>query len=91
MQFVPPFLTQELLLMPENEKLKTINYQIRIEGLLEEHWSEWLEGMTIKHEQKKITVLTGSLYDQPALHGVLHKIRDLGLVLISVTRFEIEE
>jgi hypothetical protein len=77
--------------MPENEKLKTRIYQIRIEGLLEDHWSEWLEGLTITYEHRKITVLTGTLNDQPALHGVLNKIRDMGLVLISVARCEIEE
>ena len=76
--------------MLENEKLKTRIYQIRIEGLLEDHWSEWLAGMAITYEHKKITVLTGILSDQSALHGVLNKIRDMGLVLISVTRFEIE-
>lgn len=60
------------------------NYQIRIEGLLDYSWSDWFDGLTINHMKDDTTVLTGVLPDQAALHGVLNKIRDLGLVLMTV-------
>ena len=59
-------------------------YQIRIKGYLNDSWSEWFEGLTITHEEDGTTVLTGPVADQPALHGLLVKIRDLGLPLVSV-------
>ncbi len=64
-------------------------YEIKIRGHLDEHWLEWFEGMTLRHAVDAetgldITVLRGVLADQPALHGVLNKIRDLNLTLISV-------
>jgi hypothetical protein len=59
-------------------------YQIRIKGHLDDRWSEWLEGLRITHEEDGSTVLTGQVADQPALHGLLIKIRDLGAPLVSV-------
>lgn len=64
-------------------------YEIRIKGRLDEHWLDWFEGMTLQHAVDEetgvdFTVLRGVLADQPALHGVLNKIRDLNLTLISV-------
>jgi hypothetical protein len=61
-------------------------YTIRIEGQLGDSWSSWFEGMAIEHLDCGETVLSGSLADQSALHGVLMKIRDLGLPLIWVER-----
>ena len=61
-----------------------IIYQIRIKGVLEEQWSEWFDGMTITLTENGETVLTGPVVDQPALHGLLKKVRDLGIPLISV-------
>jgi hypothetical protein len=63
-------------------------YQIRVKGHLDSSWSEWFEGLTIAYEADGITVLTGLLADQPALHGLLIKIRDLGLPLVSVNHVE---
>jgi len=63
-------------------------YEIRVEGHLGDSWSPWFEGMTIRHEESGETVLTGSLPDEPALHGVLMRIRDLGLPLIEVKRLQ---
>ena len=65
-------------------------YQIKIRGRLDESWSEWFDGMTITFEGG-ITTLTGLMVDQPALHGILVKIRDLNLRLISVTKIESEK
>ena len=63
-------------------------YQIRVKGHLDHSWSEWFEGLSMTHEEDGTTVLTGPLADQPALHGLLIKIRDLGLPLVSVNRIE---
>jgi hypothetical protein len=64
-----------------------MKYQIRVEGQLNSHWSDWFEGMTIDHDGDT-TILTGSITDQSQLHGMLHRIRDLNLTLISVNQQE---
>lgn len=61
-------------------------YEIRIEGHLAEGWSEWFEGLAIYKDPCGETVLTGALSDQSALFGVLTRIHDLNLTLISVFR-----
>ena len=63
-------------------------YEIRLKGHLDQHWSAWLEGLTITYDSDDNTVLRGPLLDQAALHGVLIKIRDLGVLLLSVNRVE---
>lgn len=62
-------------------------YQIRIKGHLDTRWTDWFEGMTITLENGD-TLLTGPMIDQAALHGLLKKIRDLGMPLISVSPVE---
>lgn len=61
------------------------NFQIKIKGILGSQWSDWFEGVTIESEGD-VTILTGRQIDQSALHGLLARIRDLGLPLISVER-----
>ena len=63
-------------------------YQIRLKGHLGREWADWFEGMTITLEEDGDTLLTGPLVDQSALHGLLKKVRDLGMPLISVNRIE---
>ncbi len=63
-------------------------YQIRVEGQVDGLWEEWFEGMRIDYKNDAETILLGELKDQTALHGVLDRIRDLGLVLISVERID---
>ncbi len=63
-------------------------YEIKVEGLIDDHWTEWFGSMSIEHLNDSETVLTGELPDQAALQGVLVKIRDLGLRLISVRRID---
>jgi hypothetical protein len=63
-------------------------YQVRIKGHLDDAWSDWFEGMTITPEEKGETLLTGPMVDQAALYGILKKVRDLGLTLISVYPME---
>ena len=60
------------------------DYQIRIKGHLSRQWTEWFEGLTITLEENGDTLLTGPVVDQAALHGLLKKVRDLGMPLISV-------
>ena len=69
--------------------LKSWRYEIRIEGKLSENWTTWLEVPAISYdEQAKETVLVGEVTDQSALHGLLNKIRDLGLCLVSLYRID---
>jgi hypothetical protein len=63
-------------------------YEIRIKGHLENRWADWFEGLTITLEADGETWLTGMVTDQAALHGLLRKVRDLGMPLISVKRIE---
>ena len=61
-------------------------HEIRVEGHLDERWADWLESLTFTHETDGTTTLTGPLADQAALHGVLNRIRDLALPIVSVRR-----
>jgi hypothetical protein len=65
--------------------MKRQQYEIRVEGHMAADWSDWFEGLTICQKSNGETALSGSL-DQAALHGVLAKVRDLGLVLVAVDR-----
>jgi hypothetical protein len=61
-----------------------VRYQIRVRGALDPHWSDWFDNMAITYEAGGDTLLVGLLADQAALYGVLHRIRDLGLILLAV-------
>jgi len=61
-----------------------LHYEIKVKGHLEEHWADWLGGLSITHDSQGNTLLTGVVPDQAALHGILAQIRDLGLTLISL-------
>ena len=63
-------------------------YEIRIKGHLDDRWADWFEGLTITLEDNGDTLLTGPVVDQAALHGLLRKVRDLGIPLLSVNRVE---
>ena len=65
-------------------------YHIRVKGHLDACWSEWFQGMSLTAEEEGETVLAGPIVDQAALHGVLAKLRDLGLPLLSVTRSDLD-
>ena len=69
-----------------NEFDRPMIYQIRIEGHLGARWANWFGGMTITPEEGGETLLTGPVADQAALHGLLRKVRDLGMPLISAVR-----
>ena len=63
-----------------------MDYHIRIKGHLGPQWADWFEGLTVTLEANGDTLLTGPVVDQAALYGVLRKLRDVGLPLVSVTR-----
>lgn len=62
------------------------SYEIRLKGHLEPRWADWFDGLRLTQESDGTTVLCGSVVDQAALHGLLAKVRDLGLPLIAVSR-----
>ena len=67
---------------------QSVVYQIRIRGHLSPQWMDWFEGLTIMLEENGDTLLMGPVIDQAALHGILKRIRDLGMPLLSVNSFE---
>ena len=71
-----------------HESPDTATYQIRIEGHLGQQWADWFDGMSIRPDIGGDTLLTGPLPDQAALHGLLKKVRDLGMTLVSINRID---
>ena len=67
---------------------QSIVYEIRIKGHLGSQWIDWFEGLTITLEEDGHTILTGQILDEAALHGLLKRVRDLGIPLISVNRID---
>jgi hypothetical protein len=67
---------------------RPIVYQIRIKGHLDAQWADWFDGLTITQEDNGDTILAGLVADQAALHGLLKKVRDLGMPLVSVSPVE---
>jgi len=62
------------------------SYEIRLKGHLAPRWADWFDGLTLTRESDGTTLLSGPVVDQAALHGLLGKVRDLGLPLIAVRR-----
>ena len=75
-------------LEPKPTSSQPVIYQIRLKGHLRSQWTDWFEGLTITLEDDGDTLLTGPVIDQAALHGLLKKVRDLGLPLVSVSPLE---
>jgi hypothetical protein len=80
------FYSEEAYIVSEN----TMRYAIKVEGCLDDKWTEWFEGMTMRYNGK-MTILEGIVKDQAHLHGLLAQVRDLNLTLISVERLGPEE
>lgn len=70
---------------PRREPARPEVYQIRIQGHLGPQWIDWFEGLTLTLEEDGSTLLSGPVLDQAALHGLLKKVRDLGMPLLSVS------
>ena len=75
-------------LNPKTDPGQPMVYQIRIKGHLSREWTDWFEGLTITLEDNGETLITGLVVDQAALHGLLKKVRDLGMPLVSVSPLE---
>jgi hypothetical protein len=73
---------------PARDSAQTPIYQIRIHGHLGSEWTDWFEGLTITLEDNGDTLLTGPVVDQAALYGLLRKVRDVGIPLLSVIRLK---
>jgi hypothetical protein len=73
---------------PSHKQDEPVIYEIRVKGVLDEQWSDWLGGLTIVPRAGGETLLTGLVRDQAALHGLIIKIRDKGLPLSSVKRMD---
>lgn len=78
-------------IQPSQGSSRGSRYALRVQGLLDAHWSEWLDGMTIIHEEGGVTRLEGLIIDQAALYGLLNKLRDLRLTLVTVQRLNDED
>jgi hypothetical protein len=63
-------------------------YEIRLKGRLDSRWTAWFDGLTLTHDNDGTTLIHGLIADQAALHGLLQKVRDLGLPLVSVTQVQ---
>ena len=74
----------------EIDPIEPMVYQIRIKGHLGRQWTDWFEGLTVTLEDNGEMLLTGSVVDQAALHGLLKKVRDLGMPLVSVIRVKLD-
>jgi hypothetical protein len=73
---------------PRTDRDRPVVYRIRVRGTLRPEWAVWFDGMTVSTEENGDTVLTGLVADQAALHGLLRKVRDLCLPLLSLVRVE---
>lgn len=71
---------------PPTDPAPVERYEIRVDGRLSSRWATWFDGLTLTNEAEGTTVLSGPVADQAALHGLLQKLRDLGLTLLSLTR-----
>ena len=72
---------------PEDHDLSG-RYQIRLKGHLDDRWADWFDGLTLTRDDTNTTLLTGPVVDQAALHGLLRRVRDLGLPLVSVIQVD---
>jgi len=76
---------------PTPDRPEAGRYEIRLTGHLDARWTTWFDGLTVSHLSDGTTVISGQIADQSALHGVLQRVRDLGVALLSVTRVEADQ
>jgi hypothetical protein len=76
---------------PQLDPSQPTIYQIRLKSHLGSDWTDWFEGLAITLEEDGDTLLTGPVVDQAALHGLLKKVRDLGMSLVSVNQVQCNE
>jgi hypothetical protein len=68
-----------------------MHYEIRVKGHLSPHWTAWFDGLTVRNDDDGTAVISGPVADQSALHGLLHKLRDVGLPLVSLSEIPTNE
>jgi hypothetical protein len=71
---------------PTNDRREARHYEIRVQGHLDSRWAGWFDGLSLIHDSDGTSVIRGTVADQAALHGLLQKVRDIGLHLVSVTQ-----
>lgn len=76
---------------PTPDRHEAGRYEVRLTGHLGAHWAAWFDGLTVRRESDGTTVISGQVADQAALHGLLQRVRDLGLPLVSVTQVEADQ
>jgi len=76
---------------PTGDRPEAGRYEIRLTGHLDARWAARFDGLALRHEADGTTVLSGQVADQAALHGLLQRVRDLGIPLVSVTRTESDQ
>jgi hypothetical protein len=74
--------------MPTGPRHNPGRYEIRLKGHLDSRWAAWFDGLSLTNESNGTTLLCGPVVDQAALHGLLQKVRDIGLPLVSVTQIQ---
>ena len=74
--------------MPADPEHNPGRYEIRLKGHLDSRWAAWFDGLSLTNERDGSTLICGPVADQAALHGLLQKVRDMGLPLISVTQVQ---
>lgn len=74
--------------VPAEDHHEPGRYEIRLKGHLDARWANWFEGLSFTHESDGTTILSGPVADQAALHGLLRKVRDVGLPLLSVIQVD---
>jgi hypothetical protein len=74
--------------MPTGPRHNPERYEIRLKGHLDSRWAAWFDGLSLTNESDGTTLLCGPVVDQAALHGLLQKVRDIGLPLVSVTQVQ---
>jgi hypothetical protein len=77
--------------LPIGDRPEAGRYEIRLQGHLDARWGGWFDGLSLRYESDGTTTIHGPVADQAALHGLLQRVRDLGLPLVSVTRVDIDQ
>ena len=75
----------------KGERPEAQRYEIRLAGHLDAHWASWFDGLAVSHQGDGTTLICGCVADQAALHGLLQRVRDLGLPLVSVTQVDTDQ
>jgi hypothetical protein len=76
---------------PGPDRSESGRYEVRLTGHLDAHWTAWFDGLTVSHENDGTTAITGEVVDQAALHGLIQRVRDLGLPLVSVRKVDSDQ